>query len=369
MTFKTFGEALRYVRVTYYGFSHNKLGQLVGHSKDVVRDWERGMSFPTGSTLRRILGVMPKIKPWMQLIPRSGRDRDSDLIIITPTFADQVAMAAEPQPPPPMTFGQHLARARLGEGLEPAELAELVGVTASAVAWWESDTYAPVKEHYDRILDLLPELRSAPEPDWRNIPPPNGGRGTPRDSARSTPPVPPVPPATDYDDVEDVEDPRTVALRTLVSGAPGMIGAAIGAIVGKPEKEAMTLLDTMIRLAARARRIILGHEDDPNLPGPAILEPLDPRRLPEITAQGAAGAGQRWTRALIRLEFAVRIRQVRSADQMPYAIAVEVSANGHPVRGERFGIDRATPFIIALRFANRGRELVMPPGYTLQSDR
>lgn len=60
----------------------------------------------------------------------------------------------------------------------------------------------------------------------------------------------------------------------------------------------------------------------------------------------------------------VRLEQVRSPHQCPYALAHEVTRTGNPARGEdASGIARNQQITIALRFV--GGRLAMPPWYEL----
>lgn len=79
--------------------------------------------------------------------------------------------------PPPETFAQALRRIREADGTDRATVAHLLGVTQQAVEHWEYGNNTPIKEHYEKLLELFPELAQAPEPDYRDIPKPDGGSG------------------------------------------------------------------------------------------------------------------------------------------------------------------------------------------------
>lgn len=67
------------------------------------------------------------------------------------------------------TFGASLRRAREAERMSQEELGAILDVNHSSVSGWEADSYAPIRAHYDALVALLPALRAAPEPDWRDM--------------------------------------------------------------------------------------------------------------------------------------------------------------------------------------------------------
>lgn len=87
----------------------------------------------------------------------------------------------------PRTFGEFLRAVRESEGLSYDELAQLLDLTQGAVRAWEEDAVAPVRENYEKLLQVLPALASGPRPASRDIPKP-AGRG-----AESPAPAPEVP--------------------------------------------------------------------------------------------------------------------------------------------------------------------------------
>lgn len=82
------------------------------------------------------------------------------------------------------TFGRALSAARVAATYSQDDIGALLEVTGQAVSAWEVGTAAPVREHYEELLRMFPELKTAPEPEWRDIAPPDGGKGIPR-GARS----------------------------------------------------------------------------------------------------------------------------------------------------------------------------------------
>ena len=291
----TFGEALKRVRMDY-GYSHAKVAVLIGKSKDVIKEWENGESFPVGRDIARLKGNMPKIQPWMSLIPRMPKRLGE----LTDIQIDQVVDAlVPPEPPPelpthpaPKTFGAWLAMERLSEGVDQEELGELLGVTGQAVSAWETEKAVPVKENYDRLLALFPALVRAPEPEWRDIPKPDGGAGIPRNEGNlhATGPrkfeVPIPAPSTWRDRVNHI-----------TSRMPGHLADGIqSALVDVVDKDqAVAELDALIAAAQKAKKAILG--------GIEVIPPKpEPERPPELP--GAVGAAARWGHALLRVEIA-----------------------------------------------------------------
>lgn len=77
-------------------------------------------------------------------------------------------------------FGLTLREEREAEGMDQEELGALLGVTGQAVSQWELEAATPVRENYEALVLLFPRLREAPEPDWKDIAIPDGGRGVSR---------------------------------------------------------------------------------------------------------------------------------------------------------------------------------------------
>jgi transcriptional regulator with XRE-family HTH domain len=281
VTPSTFAAALRVQRISYQ-FSHAKVAQLVGVSKQAVRDWEEGLSYPTGRDIARLRGVMPKLGPFLRLIPREARIHHGG-----ENYDTEPAPQPEPEAPPVTTFSDAVRLARLGAGLDQGELGELVGVTGQAVSAWETEGATPVREHYERLLDLMPELRGAPEPNWRDIPPPDGGRGVARDGA-----IVPAPRRTWRDRLADA----------IARSANGH-GAALTAMLAstRDRDQAIAELDALIRAAEGLRRA-LGAE--PLLAEPLRAHPAGSGPVVPPGLVGALGAAARWSLALIRVEIA-----------------------------------------------------------------
>lgn len=69
-----------------------------------------------------------------------------------------------------------LRAAREREKLTPEDLADLVGVSRSAIYSWENEISVPVADNYQNLLDVLPALAGSdvPRPASRDIPKPPG---------------------------------------------------------------------------------------------------------------------------------------------------------------------------------------------------
>jgi transcriptional regulator with XRE-family HTH domain len=152
-----FGEALKAMRVTY-GFSHDKLARIVGKNKSIVKAWENGERRPMGRDLPRLIAAMPKLGPYMALLPKLP-SAPADTILVVDT-----AELEPPTTPAPKSFGEALRQERLREGMDQVNLAELLGVHRSALGFWENATGNPSAENYQKLIELLPALGGAPAP-------------------------------------------------------------------------------------------------------------------------------------------------------------------------------------------------------------
>lgn len=176
-----FGDALRAVRM-HVGIDHAKLAQMVGRDKRVIKRWENGDDFPTGRDIGRLCGSLPKVRPYLNLIPKDEKTTVADQIAVVRLIQEAGPRSTDEEnaifcPPPAKTFGEALARERLHQGLSQDEIGELVGVAQQTVSAWESEIVAPVKENYAKLLDLMPALKISPEPASRDIPKPPGNVG------------------------------------------------------------------------------------------------------------------------------------------------------------------------------------------------
>lgn len=146
-------------------------------SQATYRSWEDGTATPTRSefgrlclSIRRIRCYPPETFGWATGSPKKApRPAAPDPVMPKPSGR-------------PRTFGDHLRVAREADGATQDEVGAVIGdgVTGQAVGAWELNKAVPVREHYEALLVLFPDLRTAPEPDWRDIAPPSGGRDVAR---------------------------------------------------------------------------------------------------------------------------------------------------------------------------------------------
>lgn len=163
-----FGEALRAEREREGYSQASFVKHMGGVSKDCLREWESGHECPPKAARQQIYAVLPRLKRY-----------ESDLQLRNFIAAERPAPSpvAAPEPPPAYappvgtfaTFGAALEAARTVAGLKPDELAKLCDVSGGAVYFWEDNTNAPIADHYEKLLDLFPELRNAPKPKVRDI--------------------------------------------------------------------------------------------------------------------------------------------------------------------------------------------------------
>lgn len=178
----TFGQALRLLREER-GLSYREVQERSGCSKQDVKNWEMGLSYPSGNQLTRLHKMcFHRLRFFLHLIPEHYRSAATQ-----PDEPDEIGGSQEAERdleatlPEPKTFGEALKRERVHEGLNQDELGELVGVVGQAVSQWETDGASPIHEHFVKLCDLFPDLKTGPQPDPRKIPKPDGGKGQQRD--------------------------------------------------------------------------------------------------------------------------------------------------------------------------------------------
>lgn len=139
--------------------------------ESVYRTWETGEDLPSKAAFGRLCFHFPRLRYAQPDRFSPGVPGPDEAALPTPRSGP---------PPRPTTFGECLRAARVAQGLSGEELGALLGVSAPAVSQWERNDAAPVRVNYETLLALFTELATAPEPDWRDIDMPNGGRGAPR---------------------------------------------------------------------------------------------------------------------------------------------------------------------------------------------
>lgn len=200
-----FGAALQEER-TGKGLSRDAMARRAGGSVANLTDWEKGKGFPSAVQFKRLTHVLTRLRRFRDVMPWAPRAND----VPTPTGQ-------------PLTFGDALKATRMAEGLEPHEVAELLGtgVTRSAVYEWEADRGFPVEKNYDALVVLFPTLAAFPlvKPP-RAIEIPKGATGHGPPSAKPTPiePLAPLELASLRATLGDAgANPETQLLRRLIA--------------------------------------------------------------------------------------------------------------------------------------------------------
>lgn len=203
---KTFGQALQKVRIEY-GLSHREVSDRVGKSKSIVRDWESNLAIPPAQTLKRLYATFPELRYFTHLLPKFEVQQFMNKIdTAIDEAADRAkAMVKDPSqamrestregvrsvfdevwvPPLPKAgdeipdklttvfkaknFGENLRYLRLQEGMDQAEVGELLNVTGSAVGHWERNFVAPILDHFEKLCELFPHLRNGPRPVTKDM--------------------------------------------------------------------------------------------------------------------------------------------------------------------------------------------------------
>jgi len=206
----TFGSVFRRERERS-GHDYHRIANNVGASKADVRAWERGDALPNHVQLQKLCGQFHRLRYYLHLIPR-GKGLD----VVVGVLGERGEAPEEEAPPlPPRSFADALRVLRVREGLDQGELAALVkaeGVTGQAVSHWECGRNEPVREHYEALVKLLPDLVGYPQPESHRETASNGGKGQSRGARQAhvqpaqvapPPPMPreppPPPPAESQD--------------------------------------------------------------------------------------------------------------------------------------------------------------------------
>jgi transcriptional regulator with XRE-family HTH domain len=196
----SFGDILRREREAM-GASWNDVSNNCGATKKQVAAWEHDEEIPNPLQLHKLCGMFRRLRFFAHTVSTSSTYQRA--------VKDLRPLATEQLPPPPelpdapKTFGEALRQARVHEGMDQAEVGELMGVTGQAVSAWESGENVPVETHYQKLLDVFGDwLKDAPAPPSRPIPPPSGGRTITRNAGntngagngpRVAPPAPVMP--------------------------------------------------------------------------------------------------------------------------------------------------------------------------------
>ena len=171
------GQVIQRARVAR-GLSHREVGDRCGVSPDVSKAWESGELVPTSREWARLTnmvhrGLRVDAMLWRDARARltSPRDAENDMQRAA-TYATSAEARLDFDPearidsePPEMpraedatTVGEALRRARIIEGVTQEDIAALVGVGDSSVSTWELGNGMPVRENFDKLVQLVPTL-------------------------------------------------------------------------------------------------------------------------------------------------------------------------------------------------------------------
>lgn len=270
----TFGEMLRRERQRL-GLAHRDLAARCSVSRQVVAGWEADAARPNRVQLKKLFGSVRQLRHYVHLLRdealEAGAREDAD------EAADPLPSQVEPTPPPaeapPATFREAIRRARLREGLDQQDVGDLLGVTQSTVSTWERGEATPVRSHVERLVELFPELATAPPPGARDIEKPSGPRGWkfPRDEEPSGPALVPleVEETADVGEEEDYMAMKATGVSAAVTtrevpDKAAMIawGRAVHAVLSAPNAAAVvSLLETAARAGMTVEDVVAALRD------------------------------------------------------------------------------------------------------------
>lgn len=169
----TFGKALYSAREKQ-GVKRHTIAELCGVTYKTVKLWERDQNVPVRENYDKLLGIFSELKDapqpkWQDRPKPTGGGTTTEPAVAKPEIPQVVRRSA--------AFGDALRSVRIASGMSQKDVADLVGVTDNAVHGWETNEYSPVRENYEKIIELFPSLKYEPEPDWRNIQKPVGRSG------------------------------------------------------------------------------------------------------------------------------------------------------------------------------------------------
>ncbi len=285
-----FGTAFKKVRIDY-GHSYFQVSKMLGVEKATIRDWENGLSYPKGRDIARIKGTMPRVTPYLVLIPREAKDHE---VVGKDVKREPIKPVPEfiPERKPPTGFGSHLELERVTAGYSQEDLGELLEVTSQSVSAWETEKVSPVLEHYEKLLEYFPNLIRAPKPDWKNIPPPTGGKGITRNAGNTNGAGGSLrAPALTWRERMDM------AINTLPEEESSVLRSTMIDITDK--LDALAQLDALMAAIHKVRKAIDSETPQHQIPPKPVVEDAP-------QAPGPAGAASRLMTAMIRLEVITR---------------------------------------------------------------
>lgn len=169
-------------------------------------DLVTGKAWPNGRTKENIYTVFRSMRAHEALMTRErdaaairfaqedldGCDENTKSVVVTavatgrlppvssnaPRFSPLRSPAvARPLSLTGVPFHQALRSARRHNGLTMSELAELMGVHPQTPGNWEDATVVPIQDHYDKLVQLFPEIETAEKPSSRDISKPGAPLG------------------------------------------------------------------------------------------------------------------------------------------------------------------------------------------------
>lgn len=190
MTETTFGIAFRKERQSR-NVTLAHLSKSFGKSQAEIRDWEKGKSYPTGTTLKQVYKWCPALRAYEADIREAKRKKEENTVLKT-TLGGAIEAKGKVLQLVPNTvqksldlekaerltldvsncasFGAALRTCRTEERLKQADVGDLVGVRQGAVCSWEKGGSLS-EDAYDKLLLCFPELAQAPVPTIRRTVP------------------------------------------------------------------------------------------------------------------------------------------------------------------------------------------------------
>jgi transcriptional regulator with XRE-family HTH domain len=239
------------------GMTVNDVARRMGVSRSTVEQIEAGEIMPTSQQWKRLRGTFRRLPLSTHAVQEMHRYLNGEPeggaadFATAHLLASDVRAVAPPPPPepepepddeswqssklPPIavqvfeTWAEALRHWRQTERIEQHTLGDLLGVTQGTISAWEREATIPIAKHWERLCDLFPQLREAPQPECRDIDkpvgpqgytfpagPPRGPDAEPRGLTLPSEPAPPAPePEPPPVDVPDAPDGLDLLARSL----------------------------------------------------------------------------------------------------------------------------------------------------------
>ncbi len=205
-------QVLRQCR-TKIGASLHRVADVCGTSIDVVRSWENGEALPNHFALKQLNNFFPRLRHYSDLLPKAqpivSKTEEPELLAAKPLKTSLFSIAQQhnfrkpdplpsakqpsadsapivpkkPEPPPEPVLSpihqlpvpEHLREFKRAlryfrASMTSAGLARRMDVSSSTIYSWETGRNQPILDHYNKLLEIFPGLRTAPRPsdlkDW-----------------------------------------------------------------------------------------------------------------------------------------------------------------------------------------------------------